>query len=289
MDCRGIQGRRFLVRAAEKSVDFCSIRRSWVRGSLTGITVHFGGSSWFLSLPRIVWIGGSEDDSEQWRICWELAFLGQSGFIMNVVIVDYKMGNIGSIVNILKKVGVQAKVSSDPEIIYSADKLVLPGVGRFDQGITNLNELGLVSTLNEKVLSRGTPILGICLGMQLLTRRSEEGNLDGLGWLPAETVRFNFSDQESELKVPHMGWNIIRVENSRIQAKIFDGMDDDRRFYFVHSYYVRAAENEIILSRTNYGHEFVSGICQDNIIGVQFHPEKSHRYGLKLFENFLST
>lgn len=200
-----------------------------------------------------------------------------------IIIIDYKMGNLGSILNMLKKIQAPALVSSHPEDIAQADKLILPGVGAFDNGMSNLRELGLLPVLNEKVLEKKTPVLGICLGMQLLTHRSEEGNLLGLGWIEAETIRFRFDRKESGLKIPHMGWNIAAVRKNNA---IFRGLEEENRFYFVHSYHVTCKDEGDILSTTHHGHEFASSVRKENIMGVQFHPEKSHRYGMKLLSNF---
>ena len=152
-----------------------------------------------------------------------------------IIIVDYKMGNLGSILNMLKKIGAPAMASSLPEDILQADKLILPGVGAFDNGMTNLKESGLLSVLNEKVLAKKTPILGICLGMQLLTRRSAEGRLEGLGWIEADTIRFRFGREESALKIPHMGWNTVMFKPGSVLSS---GLENEARFYFVHSFHV---------------------------------------------------
>ena len=201
-----------------------------------------------------------------------------------IVIIDYKMGNLGSILNMLKKIGAPAMASSLPEDILQADKLILPGVGAFDNGMTNLKESGLLSVLNEKVLAKKTPILGICLGMQLLTRRSAEGGLEGLGWIEADTVRFRFGKEESTLKVPHMGWNTVRFKPGSILSS---GLENEARFYFVHSFHVVCDREENVAGKTFYGYEFSSAIQNGNIMGVQFHPEKSHKYGLRLLKNFV--
>ena len=201
-----------------------------------------------------------------------------------IVIIDYKMGNLGSILNMLKKIGVQSIVSSLPEDILQADKLILPGVGAFDNGMANLKESSLLSVLNEKVLAKKTPILGICLGMQLLTRRSAEGRLEGLGWVEADTVRFRFGKEESTLKIPYMGWNTVMFKTGSVLSS---ELEDEARFYFVHSFHVVCDREENVAGKTFYGYEFSSAIQNGNIIGVQFHPEKSHKYGLRLLKNFV--
>lgn len=200
-----------------------------------------------------------------------------------IVVVNYGMGNLGAIVNMLHKVGIEAMVSSSVADIDRADKLILPGVGAFDSGAKNLNELGLINILTMKAIEEKIPILGICLGMQLFTKRSEEGKLPGLGWLDAETVRFNFDNAQKNLKAPHMGWNELFI---RKPSYLFHDVHGVPRFYFVHSYHVVCHEAEDILTTTLYGYDFVSAVQRKNIVGVQFHPEKSHRFGLRLLTNF---
>ncbi|MBN1211066.1 MAG: imidazole glycerol phosphate synthase subunit HisH [candidate division Zixibacteria bacterium] len=200
-----------------------------------------------------------------------------------LTIVDYHSGNLGSILNMLKKLGVPAKISSRPEDIKNADKLILPGVGAFDTGMANIQKLGLFDILNEKVLEDKTPLLGICLGMQLLAERSDEGDLPGLGWLKGDIVRFKFNGPSGELKVPHMGWNSVSVINDN---SLFKDIDEPR-FYFVHSYHFRCEDSRDVLATTDYGYEFPASVHRDNIWGTQFHPEKSHRFGLQLLKNFV--
>lgn len=201
------------------------------------------------------------------------------------VIVDYGMGNLGSICNMLKKIGASGIIASTPQDIEKADKLILPGVGAFDNGIKNLHQRGLVPVLEQKVLSRKTPILGICLGMQLFTKRSEEGRLEGLGWIEGETIRFQFDGAHAHLKVPHMGWNTVQVVQKDV---LYAAGQEEWRFYFAHSYHV-VCPAEHILTRTNYGYDFVSSLRKDNISGVQFHPEKSHKFGMALLKNFVQS
>ena len=200
-----------------------------------------------------------------------------------IVVIDYGMGNLGSIANMLKKVGAEAVVSSEAAVIERAAKLILPGVGAFDHGMKNLAERGLIPLLNAKVLRDKTPILGLCLGMQLFTQRSEEGELPGLGWLEAETVRFKFDQVHVHLKIPHMGWNTLQVCQPH---PIFADMEADMRFYFVHSYHVVCADARTVLAQTHHGYDFASAVAKENIVGVQFHPEKSHKFGMKLLRNF---
>jgi len=200
-----------------------------------------------------------------------------------ITIVDYKMGNLGSIANIFKKLGVGCTISSTPDDILGAEKLILPGVGSFDSGMRNIRELGLEQPLNKQVLERKVPVLGICLGMQLLTEKSEEGELAGLNWIPGRTIKFNLKD--SNLRVPHMGWNTLTTPGET--PLLFKNMPSHPpRFYFVHSYYVKCEVQAHSIGRTRHGIEFTSAIQRDNIFGVQFHPEKSHKYGMALLENF---
>ncbi|CAJ37094.1 imidazole glycerol phosphate synthase subunit HisH [Methanocella arvoryzae] len=199
-----------------------------------------------------------------------------------IVIVDYGMGNLRSILNKFERMEVEAKISSDPAEIERADKLVLPGVGAFDAAMQNLRQRGLIPVLEKKVLREKTPIMGICLGMQLFTKHSEEGNVAGLGWIDARTVRFRLNG--SGLRVPHMGWNSITVDRD---WQAMNGLETGSRFYFVHSYHVCCNDPADRLATTNYGIDFTSMVQRDNILGVQFHPERSHRYGAQLLENFV--
>ncbi len=203
-----------------------------------------------------------------------------------IVVVDYGMGNLGSILNMLHKVGVPGVISAEPSEIARADKLILPGVGAFDRGMQNLAERNLIPLLNDLVLEQRKPILGLCLGMQLFTRRSEEGQLPGLGWLDAETVRFRFAGPPPVLKVPHMGWNTLQPCANH---PLFRDLGDEPRFYFVHSFYVVCGNQEEVLAQTRYGGDFASVVGKQNILGVQFHPEKSHRFGMALLRNFAES
>ncbi len=200
-----------------------------------------------------------------------------------VVIVHSNIGNVGSIKNMLKKIGVESVLSRETEVIEKADRLILPGIGAFDRGMQNLADLDLINLLNKKVLEDKTPVLGVCLGMQLMTKSSEEGKLQGLGWIDAETIKFPSDDKT--LRVPHMGWNILNLKK---EDNLFKKLPEDARFYFVHSYYIRCNNPEDIAATTNYGTEFVSSFQKDNIFGCQFHPEKSHRFGMEVYRNFMN-
>ncbi len=197
-----------------------------------------------------------------------------------IAIIDYGVGNLKSIRNMFKKVGIEAVITDDINEIVSADKYVLPGVGSFDYGISNLRKSAFLSALEEQVLIHKKPILGICLGMQLLTNGSEEGTEKGLGWIDAKTLKFDLEDKK--LVVPHMGWNTVKRQK---EHKLFEHLIENR-FYFVHSYYVKCTNKENSLAIANYGCDFTCSIEKDNILGVQFHPEKSHKYGMQLLKNF---
>lgn len=199
-----------------------------------------------------------------------------------IVIVDYSVGNLASVYNMFKKIGVNdVKITSKTDEIQQAKKIILPGVGAFDTGMKNLESSGLIPTLNQKVLEEKTPVLGICLGMQLLTKQSEEGERKGLGWIDAETVKFNF-DSSLNLKIPHMGWNYIKVKKSNPLIEL----NSKHRFYFVHSYYVKCLDESQILATCQYGIDFTCMVNKDNIYGAQFHPEKSLKFGMNLLQNF---
>ena len=208
---------------------------------------------------------------------------------MNIVIFEYGMGNVGSIKNMFKKLGRPATISAEPEVVANATHLLLPGVGAFDHGMTKLRQAPAFEILERKVLEEKTPVIGICLGMQLLTNSSEEGNLPGLGWIDAETRRFQLNSEIPEhagLKIPHMGWNEVNPKEGEF---LYEGYEETPRYYFVHAYHVCCRHEENSIGRTIHGYEYTSSIRKGNVMGVQFHPEKSHRFGLKLLENFAST
>jgi imidazole glycerol-phosphate synthase subunit HisH len=199
-----------------------------------------------------------------------------------IVMVDYGLGNLASVLNMFKKIGAkEVVVSSDQNVIAKASKILLPGVGAFDAGMSNLERSGLIPILNQKALVEKVPVLGICLGMQLLSKKSEEGIKPGLGWIDAETVKFNL-DPALKLKVPHMGWDYVQVKR---QNPLIE-QDSKSRFYFVHSYHVKCKDQNQSLATSNFGDEFTCMVNKDNIFGTQFHPEKSLRFGMRLLGNF---
>ncbi|MBA3662171.1 MAG: imidazole glycerol phosphate synthase subunit HisH [Gammaproteobacteria bacterium] len=200
---------------------------------------------------------------------------------MKVVVIDYQLGNINSIVNMLKKMGVEATISNTEHDILTADKLILPGVGAFDHGMQNLHNAGLIDILTEAVLHKQIPILGICLGMQLLLEESEEGHCKGLGWIKGQCVRFNSPNKA--IKVPHMGWNQV------ISAQSNYSLADETRFYFVHSYHAVCTEPQHVLATAHHGYAFPAIIGKAHILGSQFHPEKSHLFGMHFLQKFIES
>lgn len=201
-----------------------------------------------------------------------------------ILIVDYGVGNLTSILNMFKKAGVSdVIISGNPEDISSASKILLPGVGHYSYGIEKLKSSGLLPVLNKKVLEIKTPVLGICLGAQLLTKHSEEGNAEGLGWIDGKTVKFNFENIPGKLSVPNMGWQEVK---SHRKSRLLEGLPIDARFYFVHSYHMVCNDPSDVLLTANYGYDFTAAVEHENIAGVQFHPEKSHKYGMQVLYNF---
>ena len=204
-----------------------------------------------------------------------------------LTIVDYGVGNLASIKNMLKRIGVEATISSGESEIAAADKLILPGVGAFDTCAEKLMQSGLVAVLNDKVLNQKVPVLGICVGMQLLTFGSEEGKQPGLNWVEGRIIKFRQDRLAKGLKIPHMGWTEVQLNKPSL---LFKGMMDmEPRFYFVHSYHPELKQQEDVMIYAEYGYRFTAGIEKDNILGVQFHPEKSHRFGMKLLDNFVKN
>lgn len=200
-----------------------------------------------------------------------------------IVVIDYGMGNLGSVIKSLNRIKAEVKISTSIDDIKNASKLILPGVGHFANGMKRLREYGYLDVLKKKVLDEGIPILGICLGMQLFAKYSEEGNTNGLGWIDADVKRFNVEDK-LKWKIPHMGWNSINIKKKSL---ILDGISQDELFYFVHSYHMTCSNKRDILSTTEYSYEFTSCIQRKNIYGTQFHPEKSHDKGLLILNNFV--
>lgn len=199
-----------------------------------------------------------------------------------IAILNYGLGNLGSIANMLKVIGEKSKITSSNDEINAADGLILPGVGAFDAGMQKLNETGLAQVVKD-FAATGRPILGICLGMQLLGKKSEEGTQPGLGLIPFECVRFNFAS-DSELKIPHMGWDIVDFKQHH---PLLNNLQGTQKYYFVHSFHAVCDHAENVLMTCDYGYEFAASVVNGNVIGVQFHPEKSHDFGLALFRNFV--
>ncbi|HET6253707.1 MAG TPA: imidazole glycerol phosphate synthase subunit HisH [Puia sp.] len=199
-----------------------------------------------------------------------------------LAIINYGLGNLTSIRNMCKRIGVEAEITADPGLIESADLLVLPGVGHFKKGMENLHDSGLRQLLDRLVLGEKKPILGICLGAQLMTGHSEEGDTTGLGWVDADTIRFRDAGLNG-LKVPHMGWREITLAG---ENPLWADLPPEPRFYFVHSYHFRFRQPSEVTGTALYGYEFACAFRKGNIYGTQFHPEKSHKFGMKVLENF---
>jgi glutamine amidotransferase len=193
------------------------------------------------------------------------------------------MGNLRSVEKAIERLNKKAVITSTPDALKDADRIILPGVGNFAVGMKHLRDRGFFEVLNHLVLELKIPILGICMGMQLITKHSEEGNAEGFGWINAITKKFQFSP--IGLKIPHMGWNTLSIKKN---DKLMEGIDNRNMFYFVHSYFINCEDDNDILCTTNYGNEFVSSFSKGNIYGTQFHPEKSHDAGLKIINNFLN-
>lgn len=200
-----------------------------------------------------------------------------------IVIVDYRTGNLNSIKRTLDRIGSPSIISSHLKDITQADKIILPGIGHFAKAMANLKELGLLDALNEAVLIKQKAVLGICLGMELMAQTSKEGNTPGLQWLDAEAIRFKISASDRH-KVPHMGWNSIQIKKA---SALMKGVEDLSEFYFAHSYHLKINDRSDLLSETDYGISFPSAIERNNLFGVQYHPEKSHRSGIQILKNFI--
>ncbi len=203
----------------------------------------------------------------------------------NIGIIDYGAGNIGSIQNMIRRLGGKSYIVKDAQAVLAADKLVLPGVGSFDHGMQMLIDKNLVEPIKTFMYSKQRPLLGICLGAQLLTKNSEEGKLSGLGFFDAEVLHFSKLENTENIRIPHMGWNFIHYEDAK---HLLCNLPEQPRFYFVHSYYIHSNAASEVLCTANYKTRFASGLQKDNVWAVQFHPEKSHKYGMQLFLNFLN-
>lgn len=200
-----------------------------------------------------------------------------------IAIIDYGLGNVRAFANVYKKSNILAVIVKQAEDLKNATKVILPGVGAFDQAMQMLDKSGMRQALDEMVLQQHVPVLGICVGMQLLASSSEEGSLPGLGWIDSEVKRFKSSASQHSMRVPHMGWNNIRPVKGNGLLK---GLGPDARFYFLHSYYMHCNNTEDVIAVTEYGDEFACAVNHGNIYGVQFHPEKSHQWGIQLLKNF---
>ena len=200
----------------------------------------------------------------------------------NIIIIDYGMGNLHSVKRKFYKMGINVEISSDTKDILYANKIIIPGVGHFRKAVENLKKLNLWEPLNEVALIKKIPVLGICLGMQLMAGHSEEGNESGLGWIDADVIRFKISNILKH-KIPHMGWNNVRLHKP---SRLFEGIPENSEFYFVHSYHLNCFNETEVLCYTDYEYDFVSAVEKGNIFGVQFHPEKSHDTGEKFLMNF---
>jgi len=200
-----------------------------------------------------------------------------------IAIVNYGLGNVKAFAEVYKRLDIPAVIASKPDDLKQAAKLILPGVGAFDTAMRLLENSHLRPTLDELVLKRRLPVLGVCVGMQMLAQKSEEGSLPGLGWIDGEVKRFQLAAATNSLRLPHMGWNNIRPLEKNL---LLQGLDRDARFYFLHSYFFRAYHHTDIIAVTDFDGEFACAVNHANIFGVQFHPEKSHHWGVKLLENF---
>jgi len=199
-----------------------------------------------------------------------------------ISIINYGLGNLKAIQNVYSRLGIKSNFVSTIEELSRATKLILPGVGSFDYAIDKLNKSGMLDCLNNLVIEKEIPILGICVGFQMMTKSSEEGKLEGLGWLNARVKKFDITNNESML-LPHMGWNDVEVSQN---SPLFINLEHFSKFYFLHSYYIKSNIEQQIIAYSNYGGKFACALNKNNIFGVQFHPEKSHHFGIKLLENF---
>lgn len=200
-----------------------------------------------------------------------------------IAIVDYGLGNIAAFASVYNKANIKVSVARTADDLKGASKLILPGVGHFDHAMRLLQQSGMLDALNQMVLGDKVPVIGVCVGMQILARSSDEGELPGLGWIDAHVRAFKSSDIARNLAVPHMGWNDVRP---LLPSPLFDTLQAGARFYFLHSYYISCDRQEDVLATCNYGADFACAVRSSNIYGVQFHPEKSHSFGDRLLRNF---
>jgi len=200
-----------------------------------------------------------------------------------ITIIDYGLGNIRAFVNVYDRLNIKTKVAKNIKDLEGVNKIILPGVGHFDYAMQSLENSGMKERINDLVLNEKTPVIGICVGMQMMSNRSDEGKLSGLGWIDGEVKLFDESKINYKTKLPHMGWNDIEPVKDN---KLLDGLNTNSRFYFLHSYYFRCNDKSNIIAETIYGEKFASAVYKDNIYGIQFHPEKSHSAGIRLLKNF---
>lgn len=200
-----------------------------------------------------------------------------------ITLIDYGVGNINAFVNVYKRVDVPVKIARTKSDLVGSDKLILPGVGHFDHAMSQLNRSGMREALDELVLEKNLPVIGICVGMQMMANNSDEGSMEGLKWIDAVVKKFDESKIDQITRLPHMGWNDVKPVKDIL---LFEGLENNAIFYFLHSYYFECSRSEDILAITNYGGEFASAAQYKNRYGIQFHPEKSHHYGEILLNNF---
>lgn len=200
-----------------------------------------------------------------------------------ITIINYGLGNVQAFANLYKRLNIPASIASSAADLEGATRLILPGVGAFDHAMELFDGSGMRETVDDLVLGRRMPVLGVCVGMQILAGGSDEGKLSGLGWIDGRVRRFDESKLPRPARLPHMGWNDVVPRSG---AKLFSGLEQDSRFYFLHSYYFDCASNDNVLATSEYGMSFGCAVHSNNIYGVQFHPEKSHAYGMRLLKNF---
>lgn len=198
-------------------------------------------------------------------------------------IIDYGLGNVQAFLNVFKRLGIEASRARQPEDLERAEKIILPGVGAFDHAMQLLEKSGLRERLDDLVLGKRVPVLGVCVGMQILSERSDEGTRPGLGWIPGQVRAFADNKASAHLPLPHMGWNDVRVEKT---SPLMQGLESSARFYFLHSYYFECKDSANVIATAEYGFDFACIVASGNIYGVQCHPEKSHQFGARLLRNF---